>query len=140
VSNSDYADEKVIKDILTNCRTVAVVGISDKQDRPSYHVAAYLMEAGYEIFPVNPSLDNILGLKAYPDLASIPVKVDLVDVFRRSETVGPVVDEAIKIGAKAVWFQEGVINEEAGGKAVKAGLMVVMDRCVLKEHSKMKHI
>jgi uncharacterized protein len=140
MSKSDYADSKVIKDILTNCRTIAVVGISDKQDRPSYHVAAYLMEAGYEIFPVNPSLDNVLGLKAYPDLESIPVKIDLVDVFRRSETVGPVVDDAIKIGAKAVWFQEGVINEEAGGKAVKAGLKVVMDRCVLKEHSKMKHI
>jgi uncharacterized protein len=139
VSISDYTDKRVIEDILTNCRTIAVVGISDKRDRPSYHVAAYLMEAGYEIFPVNPSLNNVLGLKAYPDLESIPVKIDLVDVFRRSETVGPVVDEAIKIGAKAIWFQEGVINEEAGSKAVKAGLKVVMDRCMLKEHSKMKH-
>jgi uncharacterized protein len=139
MNNSDYADGKVIRDVLTKCRTIAVAGISDKPDRPSYHVAAYLQDEGYEIIPVNPVLDKVLGQKSYPDLSAIPVKVDLVDIFRKSETVGPVVDEAIKIGAKAVWLQEGVINEAACIKASQAGLMVVMDRCALKEHSKMKH-
>jgi uncharacterized protein len=136
---SDFADSAIIKDILTNSRTIAVVGISDKPDRPSYHVAAYLQSAGYDIIPVNPTVDNVLGEKSYPDLASIPHKIDVVDIFRRSETVGPVVDEAIKIGAKAIWLQEGVINEKACQKASQAGLLVVMDRCMLKEHSNLQH-
>lgn len=139
MGNSDFADEQVIKDILANYKTIAVVGISEKPDRPSYHVAAYLQESGYKIIPVNPALENVLGLKAYPDLSSIPGNVEVVDIFRRSETVGPIVDEAIGIGAKAVWLQEGVINEEACNKAIRSGLKVVMDRCMLKEHSKLKH-
>jgi len=139
MSNSDFADEQVIKDILANYKTIAVVGISENPERPSYHVAAYLQESGYKIIPVNPALENVLGLKAYPDLSSIPGNVEVVDIFRRSETVGPIVDEAIGIGAKAVWLQEGVINEEACNKAIRSGLKVVMDRCMLKEHSKLKH-
>lgn len=139
MGNSDFADEQVIKDILANYKTIAVVGISENPERPSYHVAAYLQESGYKIIPVNPALENVLGLKAYPDLSSIPGNVEVVDIFRRSETVGPIVDEAIGIGAKAVWLQEGVINEEACNKAIRSGLKVVMDRCMLKEHSKLKH-
>jgi len=139
MSNPDFADKRVIHDILENCRIIAVVGISDKPDRPSYHVASYMQESGYEIIPVNPTVDNVLGQKSYPDLTSIPKKIDVVDIFRRSETVGPVIDEAIKIGAKAIWLQEGVINKEACLKASRAGLKVVMDRCMLKEHSKMQH-
>lgn len=139
MNNSDFTDINVIKDILDNYRTIAVVGISDKTDRPSYHVASYMKESGYEIIPVNPTVDSVLGQKAYPDLISIPKKVDVVDIFRRSETVGPIVDEAITIGAKAIWLQEGVINEEACMKASQAGLKVVMNRCMLKEHSRMQH-
>lgn len=139
MGNPDYADNWVINDILKNSKTIAVVGISDKPDRPSYQVASYMQESGYKIIPVNPSVDNILGQKAYPDLKSIPIKIDVVDIFRRSETVGPIVDEAITIGAQAIWLQEGVVNEEACLKAKQAGLKVVMDRCMLKEHSKMQH-
>lgn len=139
MGNRDFADKQAINDILKNSRVIAVVGISDKPDRPSYQVASYMQESGYMIIPVNPTVDNVLGQKAYPDLKSIPNKIDVVDIFRRSETVGPIVDEAITIGAKAIWLQEGVINEEACLKAKQAGLKVVMDRCMLKEHSKMQH-
>jgi predicted CoA-binding protein len=136
---SNFSDPAIIEDILKNYHIVAVVGLSDKPDRPSYHVAAYLKKVGYEIIPINPNADNILGEKSYPDLLSVPEKIDIVDVFRKSETVGPIVDEAIKIKAKAIWFQEGIINEDAAVKANRAGLKVVMDRCMLKEHSKMEH-
>ncbi|NLI15826.1 MAG: CoA-binding protein [candidate division Zixibacteria bacterium] len=139
MSDKDFADKDTIKDILENCRIIAVVGISDNPDRPSYHVASYMLDSGYEIIPVNPSIEQVLGRKSYPDLLSIPQKVDVIDIFRRSETVGPIVDDAIKIGAKAIWLQEGIINEEACLKAKQAGLKVVMDRCMLKEHSKMQH-
>ena len=135
--STDFAAQLIIADILNNSRTIAVVGISDKPDRASYQVAAYLKSVGYEILPVNPALTQVLGLKVYSDLTSIPVKIDVVDVFRRSEMVGPIVDEAIKVGAGAVWFQEGIINFPAAEKAMQAGLKVVMDRCMLKEHSKM---
>lgn len=124
----------VIEDILNNSRTVAVVGLSGNPDRPSHVVAEYLKENGYTIIPVNPNEKEILGEKSYPDLASIPVPVDVVDVFRRSEDVPPIVREAIRIGAKAVWMQEGVVNKEAAAEARKAGLKVVMDKCMFKEH------
>jgi predicted CoA-binding protein len=124
----------VIEDILNNSRTVAVVGLSANPDRPSHNVAGYLKEQGYTIIPVNPDEKEILGEKSYPDLASIPVKVDLVDIFRRSEDVLPIVREAVKIGAGAVWMQEGVINREAAAEARKAGLKVVMNKCMFKEH------
>ena len=124
--------------VLNSSRTVAVVGLSSKPDRPSYRVASYLKEQGYNIIPVNPAEKEILGEICYPDLASVPEPVDVVDIFRRSEEVSPIVAEAIRIGAKAVWMQEGVINEEAAARAREAGLMVVMDKCMRKEHRKLK--
>jgi uncharacterized protein len=126
------------EEILSFNRVVAVVGLSAKPDRPSYKVANYLKEQGYNIIPVNPAEKEILGELCYPDLASIPESVDVVNVFRRSEEVPPIVEEAIRIGAKAVWMQEGVINEEAAARAREAGLMVVMDKCMRKEHRKLR--
>ena len=125
------------KEILNSCRTIAMVGLSPKSDRPSYRVASYLKEQGYKIIPVNPTANEILGETSYPDLSSIPEPVDVADIFRRSEEVSAIVDEAIKKKVKAVWMQEGVINEEAAVRAKNAGLLVVMDRCMLKEHQKL---
>lgn len=129
---------KIEEEILNSSRVVAVVGLSAKPDRPSHRVADYLKAQGYRIIPVNPAESEILGELCYPDLASVPESVDVVDIFRRSEEVLPIVKEAIKIGAKAVWIQEGVINEEAAARAREAGLMVVMDKCMLKEHRKQR--
>jgi len=126
------------EEILDSSRVVAVVGLSAKPDRPSYRVASYLKENGYKIIPVNPGEEEILGNVCYPDLVSIPEPVDVVDIFRRSEEVPAIVEEAIKIGAKVVWMQEGVINEEAAVRAKEAGLVVIMDRCMLKEHQKLQ--
>jgi len=128
------AEEK----ILNFSWVVAMVGLSSKHDRPSYKVANYLKEHGYKIIPVNPMEKELLGGLCYPDLVSIPEPVDVVDIFRRSEDVPPVVEEAIKIGAKAVWMQEGVTNREAAARAREAGLMVVMDKCMRKEHQRLK--
>jgi uncharacterized protein len=122
------------KEILDSCHIVAIVGLSPDKARASHHVGEYLKLSGYQIIPVNPSEKTILGETCYPDLTSIKGKVDVVDIFRRSESVSSIVDEAIKISAKAVWMQEGVINEEAAQKAKKAGLKVVMNKCMLKEH------
>jgi len=119
--------------ILTQYRTVAIVGASSDPERPSYRVANFLKNEGYRIIPVTPKGGEILGEKVYPSLSSIPVLVEVVDIFRRAEEIPPVVDEAIAIGAKAVWMQEGLINEEAAGKARKAGLIAVMDHCMRKE-------
>jgi predicted CoA-binding protein len=124
--------------ILSTFRTVAVVGLSPKPDRPSNRVAKYLKEQGYRVIPVNTYAKEILGETCYSDLSSIPEPVDVVDIFRRPEAVPPIVEEAIEIGAKAVWMQEGVINEEAAARAKEAGLLVVMDRCMLKEHGKLQ--
>ena len=126
------------EEILNSSRVIAVVGLSPKLDRPSYGVASYLKENGYKIIPVNPEVGEILGEVCYPDLSSIAEPVDVVDIFRRSEEVPAIVEEAIKIGAKAVWMQEGVINEPAAARAGEAGLLVVMDRCMLKEHRKLQ--
>ena len=126
-----------IKKILTESKTIAVVGLSPREDRPSYRVASYLKSKGYRIIPVNPNAQEILGEKSYPDLRSIPENIDIVDIFRKSEDVPPVVDEAIQAGAKAVWMQEDIVNEPAAQKARSAGLLVVMDRCMLKEHRKL---
>jgi len=139
MSDNSFADDDLIKRILNDSKKIAMVGLSEKPDRPSYHVAAYLKSAGYKIIPVNPSASEILSEKAYPDLSSIPEKIDVVDIFRRSDQVGPIVEEAIKIGARAIWMQEGVINNDAARKAANQGLDVVMDRCMLKEHSRLKH-
>jgi len=128
-----------IKDVLCNSKTVAVVGISPKDDRPSYIVASYLKSKGYRIIPVRPDGEEVLGEKVYHSLMEIPrdVEVDVVDIFRKSEDVPPVVEEAIQRGVKVVWMQEGVIHKEAGAKAEKAGLKVVMDRCMKKEHQRL---
>lgn len=117
-----------IVDILDRTKTIAVVGLSPRPDRDSNTVAAYLKSQGFRIIPVNPVVEEVLGEKSYPDLLSVPDKVDLVDIFRRSSEVLPVVEQAIQIGAAAVWMQDGVINEEAAAMARKAGLTVVMDR------------
>ncbi len=122
-----------IKKILA-LKTIAVVGLSANPQRPSYRVAAYLQANGYKIIPVNPGQDEILGKKAYPKLKSIPVVVDVVDVFRQPEHVPPIADDAIAIGAKALWLQDGVVNPAAAEKAEAAGLLVVMDDCMLRRH------
>ncbi len=118
---------------ILNYRNIAVVGISDDPTRPSHSVASFLEKHGYNIIPVNPKLTEWEGKKCYPDLLSIPGSVDVVDIFRRPEFVPQIVDEAIKIKAKAVWMQEGIVNEEAAEKATKAGIEVVMDKCMMKE-------
>ena len=114
--------------------TIAVVGMSPKPERPSNYVAMYMKEKGYTIYPVNPGHDKIASMDCYPDLESIPDSIDVVDIFRRSEFVPLIVDSAISIGAKAVWMQDTVIHEEAGKKAEEAGLMVVMNDCMLRKH------
>ena len=126
--------EETIRSILDECRTIAVVGLSSDPWRPSNSVSAYMRRAGYTVIPVNPNETEVFGEKAYPDLAAVPEKIELVDVFRRSDEAGKAVDEAIAVGAKAVWLQEGVIDKAAAQRAVDAGLLVVMDRCWLKEH------
>jgi len=125
-----------IAEILGSTRTIAVVGISGKRYRPSYGVAEYMQRAGYRIIPVNPLETEVLGEKCYPDLDSVPDVVDMVDIFRRSEFVPAIVEAAIRKGAKVVWMQEGVIHEEAARRAEAAGLTVVMDRCILKDHGR----
>jgi predicted CoA-binding protein len=122
--------------ILSESKTVAVVGISDKPDRPSHVVARYLQEQGYRVIPVNPLLSEVLGEKAYKSLSDIPGKVDLVDVFRKSGDVLPVAEEAIRAGARFFWMQEGVTSEAARDLLARAGIPVVMDRCVKKELAK----
>lgn len=124
--------------ILEAYRTVAVVGLSPDVERPSFRVASYLQEHGYRIIPVNPNFSEILGETSYPDLASIGEPVDVIDIFRRAEETPAIVEQAIAKGAKAVWMQEGVVNRTAASRARKAGLMVVMDRCMRKEHLKMQ--
>jgi len=123
-----------IGELLKRTRTIAVVGLSDSPLRPSYGVSAYMQTAGYRIIPVNPAIKGALGEKAVASLADVQEKIDLVDVFRRSEFVPDVVDEAIRLKVPAIWLQEGVVHEEAAEKARKAGIFVVMDRCILKEH------
>jgi predicted CoA-binding protein len=124
-------------EILDNYRNIAMVGVSPRPDRPSYGVAAYLIEHGYNVIPVNPIATEILGRKCYPDLESVPEPVEVVDVFRRPKDALEIAEQAIKIGAKALWLQEGVINEEAAARAREAGLLVVMDHCMFKEHSRL---
>ncbi len=127
-------DPTTIEQILTECRTIAIVGLSSNPIRPSYGVSKYMQDHGYRIVPVNPNETEVLGERAYADLPALPVKPDLVNVFRRSEDAGAIVDEAIALNVNAVWLQEGVLDEAAAQRATKAGLLVVMDRCLLKEH------
>jgi uncharacterized protein len=125
----------VAEKILTSARTIAVVGLSPDPRRPSHGVARYLQRAGYRVIPVNPNVDEVLGERAYPSLRQVPEPVDVVDVFRRSEYVGPIVDDAIAIKASAVWLQDGVVDEDAAARARAAGLDVVMDDCMMRRHA-----
>jgi predicted CoA-binding protein len=136
--NPEYGDQATIERVLTDYRTWAVVGLSANPARASYRVAAFLQARGFRIIPVNPAIDQILGETAYPDLASVPDPVDVVDIFRRSSRAGDHVDEAIAIGAKAVWLQLDVIDREAGARATAAGLAVIMDRCPAIELPRMQ--
>lgn len=128
-----------ITSVLKSAKTIAVVGVSDNPMRPSYGVAAYLQHHGYRIIPVNPSVDSVLGEKSYASLADVPEKIDIVDIFRRSENVPPIVDQAIELKIPVIWMQETVAHEEAAQKAREKGIVVVMDRCILKEHSARNH-
>src|SRR3990172_2627091 len=123
--------------ILKNYKTVAVVGLSKDPGKDSHKVAVYLKSVGFRVIPVNPTADEILREKAYKSLTDVPMEVDVVNVFRPSDEVGPIVDKAIKIGAKAVWMQLGIVNEEAAQKAREAGLDVVMDWCIMTEHKRL---
>jgi len=129
---------EAISKILEDCRTIAVVGLSSNPGRASNGVAGYMRKQGYRVIPVNPNEDQVFGEKSYAKLADVPLKIDLVDIFRRSEEAGHAVDEAIEVGAKAVWLQEGVIDDRAAQRALAAGLLVVMDRCWLKEYARKK--
>jgi len=126
-----------LRRILESCHTIAVVGLSANWFRPSYFAAKYLQEHGYRIVPVNPMYPEILGEKCYPSLSEIPYKVDIVDCFRRSEEIGAIADATIAVGARVLWMQIGVVNEEAKKKAEAAGLEVVMDRCMKIEHARL---
>ncbi len=126
-----------IGEILKSTQTIAVVGLSRNPMRPSNGVAEYLKRAGYRIIPVNPNESEVLGEKCYARLEDVPEKIDMVDIFRRSECVPEIVESAIRVGARSVWMQEGVIHEAAAQRAREAGLQVVMDRCTLKEHRKL---
>lgn len=126
-----------ISELLKTSRTIAVVGLSSRRFRPSYGVAEYMQRNGFRIIPVNPNEQSVLGEKCYPDLDSVPDRIDIVDIFRRPEFVPEIVEAAIRKGARAVWMQEGVVHEDAAKRAAEAGLTVVMDRCILKDHRRM---
>ncbi len=126
-----------IREILKSARTIAVVGLSSDPGRPSYNVTRYMQEKGYKIIPVNPTITEALEEKAYSRLQDIPIPVDIVNVFRRSEDVPPIADVAIAIKAKVLWMQQGIINQEAARKAESAGLKVIMDKCIMVEHRRL---
>ncbi|HWZ45028.1 MAG TPA: CoA-binding protein [Candidatus Saccharimonadales bacterium] len=134
MTNPSATDE--IGELLKRAKTIAVVGLSDSPLRPSHGVSAYMQTQGYRIIPVNPAIQDVLGEKAVASLSAIKEKIDIVDVFRKPESVPEIVDEAIKLGVPAIWLQEDVVHEQAADKARKAGIFVVMDKCILKEHKK----
>lgn len=136
---SGVPTDEEIRDLFSSAKIIAVVGLSSKRNRPSFGVARYLQSVGYRIIPVNPNETEVHGEKAYPSLEAIPKGslIGIVDIFRRSEKVSEIVDAAIRVGARAVWMQEGVTDEEAATRARKAGLLVVMDHCILKEHRRL---
>ena len=137
ITSIENPTDEGLRRILAATKTIAVVGISNRQEQPNHSVPAYLQAAGYRIVPVNPNLKEVLGEKAYPDLSSIPDPVDTVLIFRRSEAVPAIVEQAIEIGAKIVWMQEGVLNESAAARAKDAGLEVVMDTCMRATHKRL---
>ncbi len=130
-------EKNEIADLLRTSRVIAVVGLSSNPLRPSHGVAGYMQEHGYRLIPVNPQETEVLGEKAYPSLEDVPGKIDIVNIFRRSDFVPPIVEDAIRLGARAVWMQEGVVHEQAAARARATGLIVVMDRCILKEHRRL---
>lgn len=132
-----YEEQQTIEKILRTARTIATVGLSDDPTRPAHTVPAYLQVQGYRVIPVNPRLETALGETAYASLSAVPEPVDVVQIFRRSEDVPPVVEQAIQIGAKAVWMQEGIVNEDAADLARRAGLAVVMDTCMRVAHRRL---
>lgn len=134
------ADDDEMRAVLARARTVAVVGLSDRPERDSHQIARYLLAQGYEVIPVNPNVSEVLGRRSYPSLREVPpeIPVDLVDIFRRSEEVGPIVDAAIARGVRAVWMQLGVVHEAAAAAARAQGLFVVQDRCVMVEHRRLR--
>jgi predicted CoA-binding protein len=134
---ADHSDINKLRRILKTSKTLAVVGLSANWYRPSFFAAKYMQEHGYRIIPVNPAYTEVLGEKCYPSLRDIPEPVDIVDCFRKSEEIGPIAEEAVAIGAKVLWMQIGVINEAARERAERAGLDVVMDRCVKIEHARL---
>jgi hypothetical protein len=132
-----HPSDQQIKDLLQKSRTIAVVGLSSSRFRASYGVSQYMQSAGYRIIPVNPNEQEVLGEKSYARLEDVPEKIDVVDVFRRSEFVPEIVDAAIRVGAHAIWMQDGVVDEAAARRARDAGLFVVMDDCILREHRRL---
>lgn len=130
-------NDDALRKILIDSRTIATVGFSNNPKKPGYYVPQYMMDKGYRVIPVNPSIQEILGQKAYPDLLSIPEPVDMVQIFRAPSEVPAVVEQAIQIGAKVIWMQIGAVNPEAGQRASDAGLAVVMDRCLMIEHKRL---
>ncbi len=130
-------DDNGLRDILKSARNVACVGVSSNPEKPSYGIFQYLVEAGYHMIPVNPTTPEVLGRPSYPDVPSIPQQVDVVQVFRKPEDVPAVVEDAIKAGAKVVWMQEGIVNQQAAARAEQAGLQVVMDRCMMQTHQRL---
>ena len=131
---ASHPESDPIRDLLQRSKTIAVVGLSDSSMRPSYGVSAYMQSRGYKIIPVNPLITETLGEKSYAALGEVPEKIDIVNIFRRSQYVEEIVDQAIALKVSAVWMQEGVIHQKAAEKAEKAGILVVMDLCILKEH------
>lgn len=130
-------DDQTMRDILLSAKSIASVGLSSNPEKDSYEVVSYLKDHGYRIIPVNPTATEILGEKAYPGLATVPGRIDVVQIFRKPEDVPPVVEEAIRAGAKVVWMQEGIVNEEAAARARAAGLQVVMNACMKKTHRRL---
>ena len=133
----DNPDAQEIKEILSAYRSVAVVGLSHDEKKSSYQVAKYLKEHGFEIYPINPKYENILGKKCYPSLLAVPARIEIVDIFRRPSAVPEIVEEAVRCGAKVIWMQLGIVNNEAARRAREAGLKVVMGQCIMAEYKKM---
>ena len=132
--NPDQKYSKIIDRIFSTTKTIAIVGLSDDQTRPSNRIGSYLLDNGYKVIPVNPNSNFVFGLTSYPNLLQIPDQIDLVNIFRRSEFVKPVIEDAIKIGVKGIWMQDGVEDLNAAKMAMNVGIMVVMDDCIYRQH------
>ena len=132
--NPDQKYSKIIDRIFSTTKTIAIVGLPDDQTRPSNRIGSYLLDNGYKVIPVNPNSNFVFGLKSYPNLLQIPDQIDLVNIFRRSEFVKPVIEDAIKIGVKGIWMQDGVEDLNAAKMAMNVGIMVVMDDCIYRQH------